>query len=95
MTTANQVLWDDELGVVVNHTEWFPGLLETVAYLHNTGQHGPKDLRVLMHVPGVVIEDWCIKQRISFDDFTRSDELRRRFLNDPDLSLFRVWKGRA
>jgi hypothetical protein len=95
MTTHNEVIYDEALGVVVQHTEWFPGLLDTVKHLHNTGQHGPKDFRCLMHVPGVVIEDWCNKQRISFDEFTRSDELRRRFLNDPDLSLFRVWKGKA
>lgn len=95
MTTQNRVLWDDELGVIVEHTEWFPGLLDAVKYLHNTRQFGHKDMPVLAHVPGVVIEDWCQKQRVSFDEFTRSDELRKRFLNDPDNSLFRVWKGRA
>lgn len=89
------VLWDEVLGVVVKRTEWFPGLLDAVKHLHNTGQHGARDMRCLMHVPGVVIEEWCERQRIAFDEFSRSDELRRRFINDPDNAAFRVWKGRA
>jgi hypothetical protein len=91
----NRVLWDDVLGVIVEHTEWFPGLLDTCAFLRNTGQTGHKDMPVLAHVPGVVIEDWCIKQKVSFDQFTRDPKLRAQFLNDPDNSLFRVKGGRA
>ena len=93
--TRNDVSWDNEHGVIVDHTEWFPGLLDTVKHLHNTGQHGPLDMRVLMHIPGVLIEDWCNKQRVSFDQFTRDEELRRRFLNDPALADFRIYKGRV
>lgn len=91
----NRVIWDNELGVIVEHTEWFPGLVDTVKHLHNTGQHGHKDMPMLAKVPGVVIEDWCQRQRVSFDEFTRSDELRRRFLNDPDIASLRIWKGRV
>ena len=93
--TANEVEYDHEQGVIVHHTEWFPGLLDTVKHLHNTGQWGPLDMRVLMHIPGVVIEAWCNQQRIAFDDFTRDEAIRRRFLNDPDLAAFRVYKGRV
>jgi hypothetical protein len=52
-------------------------------------------MRVLMKIPGVVIEAWCNQQRIAFDDFTRDEAIRRRFLNDPDLAAFRVYKGRV
>jgi hypothetical protein len=93
---ADEVLYDgDANGVVVNHTEWFPGLLDLIAYLRSTGQYGHKDLPVLAHVPGVIIEDWCQKQRVTFDQFARDQELKNRFLNDPDNSLFRVKGGRA
>ena len=91
--TANEVLYDEELGVIVEHTEWFPDLLDTVKHLHNTGQHGHPDLRLLAMVPGVVIEEWCQQQKVSFDDFTREREVRARFLNNPDNSAFRIWKG--
>jgi hypothetical protein len=82
-------------GLVVRHTEWFPGLLDAVAYLRNTGQYGHKDLPVLAHVPGVVVEQWCIDQRVTFDQFTRDPALKAQFLNDPANSLFRVKGGRA
>lgn len=90
-----QFVWDNELGLVLKRTQWFPGLLDAVKHLHNTGQQGTPDWRPLMHVPGVLIEDWCEKQRVTFDEFTRSPELRRQFLNDPALSSFRVWRGRV
>lgn len=93
---ANEVLYDgDDNGVIVNHTEWFPGLLDAVAWMRNTGQYGHRDLPVLAHVPAVVIEDWCQQQRVSFDDFTRDQKLKAQFLNDPANSLFRVKGGRA
>lgn len=91
----NDVLWDEQLGVIVNHTEWFPGLLDTIAHLRNTRQFGDSELPVLAYVPGVVIEGWCQKQKVSFDQFTRDPKLRAQFLNDPDNALFRVKGGQA
>ena len=92
----NDVTYDGpDNGYLVHHTEWFPGLLDAIKHKRNTGQYGHKDLPVLAEVPGVVIEQWCIDQRVTFDQFTRDPKLKAQFLNDPANSLFRVKGGRA
>lgn len=63
--------------------------------LQNEGLTGDEDVKVLAHVPGIVIEKWLNDHGITFAEFMRSKEVRARMLNDPDLSAFRVWKGRV
>jgi hypothetical protein len=89
------VEWVEGVGTVVRHTEYFPGMLERAQYLHKTKQYGDRELPLLMYVPGILIEAWCQKHGITFATFGRSPELKKRFINDPDLSLWRVWGGRA
>ena len=91
------VKWDEELGVVIESTFWFPGMLDHIEHLRNTyaraGQ--PQDFRLLAHIDGWVIEKWCADNRYTFDQFTRDDKIRAEMLNDPAMSAFRIWRGRV
>jgi len=89
--------WDEDLGVVIETTLWFPGMLDYLAHLRNTYARAgkPQDFRLLAHVDGKIIEDWCAKHRYTFDQFTRDPKIRAEMLNDPDMSAFRIWRGRV
>jgi hypothetical protein len=50
---------------------------------------------VLAHVPGILIEDYCNRNGVTFADFMRDQEHVKRFLNDPAIEHFRVKKGRV
>lgn len=82
-------------GFVVERTQRFDGLVDTCKALHNEGFHGTSDMRPLIHLPGVLIDAWCTKRGVSFDLFMRDQRLQSEMINDPDLSVFRIWKGRA
>jgi hypothetical protein len=94
MTSKIEVHSTDE-GFVVERTQRFDGLVDTCKALHNEGFHGTSDMRPLMSVPGVMIEAWCEKRGVTFAEFNRDAKLQSAFINDPDLSAFRIWKGKA
>jgi hypothetical protein len=93
----DDILWDEELGVVIETTHWFPGMLDHIAHLRNTYARAgkPQDFRLLAHIDGWVIEEWCKKNRYTFDQFTRDPKVRAEMLNDPDMSAFRIWRGKV
>jgi hypothetical protein len=66
---------------------------DTCKALHNEGLTGDGDMKVLAHIPDIVVEKWLNDHGITFAEFMRSKEVRAKMLNDPDLSAFRVWKG--
>jgi hypothetical protein len=41
----------------------------------------------------VVIEHYCNVKGITFQQWCNDPEVRRKFLNDPDYSDLRIWKG--
>jgi len=63
--------------------------------LHNEGFTGDGDVKVLAHVPAIVIEKWLNDHGITFAEFMRDRSVRARMLNDPALAAFRVWKGKV
>lgn len=52
------------------------------------------DMKLAMTVDGTVILDWCNKRGVTWQQFMRDSALQVRFLDDPDNSVFRIWKGR-
>ena len=68
-------------------------ILENAKALHNIGFTGSKDMKLAARVPFVVVEAYCNNNKIRLRDFLRSDDHRKRLLNDPALSDFRIWKG--
>lgn len=94
MSVKTDVVSQDGQLIVVREAR-FDGLLDTCKALHNEGLHGDQELPVLAHVPGLLIEDYCNRNGVTFRDFMRDDAHVRRFLNDPAIEHFRVKKGRV
>lgn len=69
--------------------------LERAQAMHNEGLHGSKDMRLAASVPMVLVETYLNLCGIEMSEFIRSPEHQKRFLNDPALAHFRIWKGRV
>jgi hypothetical protein len=63
--------------------------------LHNEGLHGSSDFRHAAKVPKVLVEKYLNDNGITFREFCQNDEHMSRFLGDPALAHFRIWKGRV
>jgi hypothetical protein len=44
-------------------------------------------------VPVVLVEKYCNDNHISLQELARDQAHQKRFLNDPALAHFRIWKG--
>ena len=53
------------------------------------------DMKHVASVDQAVIIDWCNKRGITFQRFMNDQSLVNAFLDDPDNSAFRIWKGRV
>lgn len=69
-------------------------ILEHAQELHRTGQHGSKEMKLAASFPYVIVEKYCNDNNILFSEFMNSPEHKKRMLNDPALSYFRIWQGR-
>lgn len=70
-------------------------ILEKAKAMANEGMHGTKDMRLAATLPNVVIETYCNNNGITFQEWMSNPIHIKRMLNDPDLSGFRIWKGRV
>jgi len=59
----------------------------------NDGQIGSGDMKHAMRVDGWFILDWCNKKGVTWSQFFHDTKLQTLFLEDPNLSVFRIWKG--
>lgn len=68
--------------------------VERARNLHNAGAHqtamGDKHVA---SIPIAVLAEWAQKRGKTFSDVMQDDGLLKQFLEDPDNSVFRVWKG--
>jgi hypothetical protein len=69
-------------------------IVEHTKKLHNEGMTGQSDFRHAAKVPKVLVEKYLNDCGITFHEFCQNDEHMSRFLNDPALAHFRIWKGR-
>ena len=70
-------------------------ILEHAKALHNQGFHGSKETKHAASIPLVLVEKYCNNKGITFSEFVSSQSHRKSILNDPDLSSFRIWKGKV
>lgn len=68
-------------------------ILDYAKERHNSGQHGSAELKLAASIPHVIVEKYCNDHGIEFREFMQSQAHKKRLLNDPDLSYFRIWKG--
>jgi hypothetical protein len=69
-------------------------ILEMAKARHNEGQHGSSDMKLAASMPFVIVEKYCNDNGIEFSEFCNSEAHKKRLLSDPDLSYFRIWKGK-
>ena len=63
--------------------------------MHNEGFHGSSDMKLAASVPNVLVEKYLNDNRILMSEFVGSPDHQRRFLNDPAIAHFRIWRGRV
>ena len=61
---------------------------------HNAGNFGSKDMRYLGEVTPMMLQRYCDKTGVRWDEAMQNPAHFRRILNDPENSAMRVWKGR-
>ena len=90
-----QIAVDHEDRVVVRLTDDVEPLLEYTKAMHNEGLHGSSDMKLAGSIPNILIEDYCNRMGITYEEWSQNPEHIRRVVNDPALSHFRIWKGRV
>lgn len=61
----------------------------------NAGLVGDSDMRPLMTVPGIIVQQYMNENGVSYPEFMRNPEHAKRMMNDPALSAFRIHRGRV
>lgn len=62
---------------------------------HNARNFGSKDMRYYGEVTPFMVQKYCDKTGVTWDQAFQNPEHFRRILNDPENSHMRVWKGRV
>lgn len=92
MQIKTQIHFDVD-GLIIERSQSFDGLLDACKALHNEGHHGTPNMPLYAAVPGILIEDYCNKNGVTFAEFMGGQDHVRRFLNDPAIAHFRVCPG--
>lgn len=79
---------------VVNRVQDVEPILERAKALHNAGIGQSGDWRHAASIPNVIVERYCEDAGITFQEFMQNVAHMKRLLESPDLSHFRIWKGR-
>lgn len=61
---------------------------------HNDRNFGNREMRYLGEVTPMMLQRYCDKTGVRWDEAMRDPTHFRRILNDPENSDMRVWKGR-
>lgn len=69
-------------------------IVDAVKERHNAGHFGASDFRYYGEVTGFMLQSYCDKTGVTWDEAMRDPSHFRRILNDPENSNMRVWKGR-
>lgn len=61
---------------------------------HNEGNFGSSEMRHAARIPNVIVEKYCNDNGVSFEAFMADPVHIKRLVENPDNSMFRIWKGR-
>jgi len=70
-------------------------ILEDIAARRSAGLVGSSDMKHAARIPEEIVNAYCIRNNVSFQDFCKSPEHIKTLLNDPCLAHFRIWKGKV
>lgn len=90
---SRQLHFDNDGAMTVSAVEDVSGVIETCKSLSNAGITGSRDMKHAASFPLVIVEDWCKKRGITYQQWAADNKFVREMLNDPELSYFRIWKG--
>lgn len=82
---------DDRL--IVTATQDCTPIAEHCKALHNAGVYGSSEMRHAAEIPKVMVEKYCNDHGVTFEQFMNEPVHIRRFCNDPDNKMFRIWPG--
>lgn len=94
---AGRIEYDEWGRTVVVHEaplEAEKAIVDAVKAKHNAGHFGTSDMRYYGEVTPFMIQQYCDKTGVTWDQAMQNPEHFRRILNDPENSHMRVWKGR-
>lgn len=80
---------------IIANTEDVTGVLEATQRRSNEGIHGSSEMRHAASFPKSIVETYLNTTGIDLNEFMTNPAHVSRMLADPNLSKFRVWKGRA
>lgn len=83
----------DKDETVIKHTSDFGNMLDVVTAMRNEGLHGSDDMKLMALVPGIVIEQYCFVNKVTWDEFFRDPKHIKALCNDPDNAYWRVAPG--
>lgn len=83
--------------VIERRTQDVEPILEHVKAARAAGMTGSKDMRHAARIPHAVVENYLAQHNLTLAELMSSagEKHWKAMLNDPDLSGFRIWKGRA
>jgi hypothetical protein len=88
----------DEWGrmVIVHETsiEAERAVVEECKRMHNDREFGSSEMRYYGEVTPFMLQRYCDKNGVTWQEAMKNPEHFRRILNDPENSHMRVWKGR-
>ncbi|MGE5452430.1 MAG: hypothetical protein ACM3VZ_11390 [Acidobacteriota bacterium] len=70
-------------------------IAEAAKAKHNAGSFGSSEMKHAASIPMVMIEKYCNERGVTFHDFMKDKAHIRYMLNDPNLAMFRIWKGKV
>jgi hypothetical protein len=83
---------DDRL--YVGRSQDCTAIAEYAKALHNEGYHGSSEMKHAAKIPLVIVEKYCNERGITFEQFMGDDKHIKAVVENPDNSVFRIWKGR-
>ena len=95
---AGRIEYDDWGRMVIVHEttiESEKAIRDACVANHNAGNFGSKEMRYLGEVTPMMLQRYCDKTGVRWDEAMQNPVHFRRILNDPENSDMRVWKGRA
>lgn len=86
----------DNGDLIIERVADVQNVLDRAANLRSLGQLKTKmGDHFIGTIPLIEIEKYCNRVGVTLHEFWVDDTHMTRMLNDPDLSLFRVWEGRV
>lgn len=85
----------DGENIIIANSEDVSSVLEVTQRRSNDGLHGSSEMRHAASFPKSIVETYLNTAGINLHEFMTNEVHVSRMLADPNLSKFRIWKGRA